>query len=125
MIKSAYLQYDMEKLIKLLQQQIACQECRHGEQIIELQRRHKDQTKLVQEMVANRPQNLEARVATTTQLVATPNFTAFDSFELWKDVWSRFCTFTNAHSVPNVKKPKDFLATQTSSVYKMLSHLAA
>ena len=48
MIKSAYLQYDMEKLIELSQQQMASQkrnheeqERRHEEQMTELQRCHK------------------------------------------------------------------------------------
>ena len=130
----------MEKLIELLQQQIASQERRHEEQerrheeqerrheeqMIELQRRHEDQTKLLQEVMAARPRNPEVPTAATTQVAATPNFTAFDSSsELWKDYWSRFCTFTNAHSVPIAKMPKVFLTNQTSSVYKMLSNLAA
>ena len=60
------------------------------------------------------------------QVVATPNFTAFDSStELRKDCWLTFRTFTNAHLVSNVKKPKVFLINQMSLVYKMLSNLAA
>uniref|UniRef100_A0A0L8HEX8 Reverse transcriptase domain-containing protein n=1 Tax=Octopus bimaculoides TaxID=37653 RepID=A0A0L8HEX8_OCTBM len=58
--------------------------------------------------------------------VATPSFSAFDSTtELWTDYWSRFCTLTKAHSVPDSKKPKVFLTNQSSTVYKMLSNLAA
>ena len=77
--------------------------------MIELQRRHKDQTKLLQEMLANRPQNKKAPIATTTQVEAKSNFNAFDSSaELWKDYWSRLCTFINAHSVLTVKKQKVF-----------------
>ena len=53
MIKSAYLQYNMEKVIKFLQQQIASQERYHEEQMIELQCHHKDQTKLLLEMITN------------------------------------------------------------------------
>ena len=47
------------------------------------------------------------------------------SYELWSDCWSRFCTFLNAHSVPNEKPAKVFLTNQTSTTYKMLSNLAA
>ena len=55
-------------------------------------------------MIANRPQNPEAQVPTTTQVAATPDFFAFDSStELWKD------SFTITHSVP---KPKVFLTNQ-------------
>ena len=96
MINSVHLQWDIEKLIKLLQQQIASQERSHQEQIIELQRRHKDQTKLLQEVIANRPHTTEAEIATTTQVAATANFTAFGLItELWKNYWSRFRAFTN------------------------------
>ena len=45
-------------------------------------------------MIANRSQNPEAQVATSTQVATTLNFTAFDSSSaLWKGFWSRFCTF--------------------------------
>ena len=40
----------------------------------------------------------------------TPKFEAFDSTaELWTDYWSRFSTFTNANSVPDVRVAKKCL----------------
>ena len=68
----------MNKLIKLLQQQIASQkrrhkeqECCHKEQPIELQHHLENQTKLLQ-MTANRPQNPETQVAATTWVQLHP-----------------------------------------------------
>ena len=71
MIKSAFPSYDVEKLIKLLQHQFISLERRHYEEMIELQRRRKDQTKLLPEkMIANRLKNPEAQVAIITQVAA-------------------------------------------------------
>ena len=116
----------MEKLIELMQQQIALQnrrleeqerdrkellkeqERRHGEQ----ERRHEEQMKVLREIIDKRSSSTENKgtTSTTSTAVATPNFTAFDSpTELWSDYWSKFCTFSTAHSVPESKKPKVFL----------------
>jgi len=57
---------------------------------------------------------------------ATPTFSPFDSTsELWKDYWSQFLTFTRAHAVPDDRKALVFLTNQSSTVYKLLSNLAA
>jgi len=57
---------------------------------------------------------------------ATPTFAPFDSTsELWKDYWSRFLTFTRAHAVPDDRKAQVFLTNQLSTVYQLLSNLAA
>ena len=114
----------MEKVVELMQQQIALQERRYEEK----ERRHEEQMKFLQEMIADRPSHNEheGNTPSTSAAVATPNFTAFDSnMELWSDYWSRFCTFANAHSVSESKKPKVFLTSQTATTYKMLSNLAA
>ena len=56
----------------------------------------------------------------------TPKFEAFDSTaELWTDYRSRFSTFTKANSVPDVRVAKVFLTNQTTTIYKLLSTLAA
>ena len=84
--------------------------------------------KVLREIIDKRSSNIEneGTMPTTSMTVATPNFPAFDSSaELWSDYWSRFCTFSTAHSVPESKKPKVFLSNQTSTIYKMLSNLAA
>ena len=132
----------MEKLIELMQQQIALQDRRLEEQERdrkellkeqerrheEQERRHQEQMKALREVIDKRSSSTEneGTTPTTSTAVATPNFPAFDSFtELWSDYWSRFCTFSAAHSVPKSKKPKVFLTNQTSTIYKMLSNLAA
>ena len=78
-------------------------------------------------MIRGRKQDGDQELLTApTTAVATPNFPVFDStLELWSDYWSRFCTFPNAHSVPNEKAAKVFLTNQNSTTYKMLSNLAA
>jgi len=59
-------------------------------------------------------------------VTAIPTFAPFDSTPgLWKDYWSRFLTFTRAHAVPDHRKVQLFLTNQSSTVYKLLSKLAA
>lgn len=97
----------IEKLVEILQQQIAVQERRQDEQLKEQVHCHEEQTKVLQEMIGNCPPNPEHEMVTAPSQVATLNFVTFDpTSELWPDYWSRFCTFTNAHSVSNSKKPK-------------------
>ena len=99
------------------------QERQHEEQ----ERRHEEQMKVLREIIDKRSSSTENEGRPTiSTAVATPNFPAFDSStELWSDCWSRFCTFSTAHFVPESKKPKVFLTYQTSTIYKMLSNLAA
>ena len=106
----------MEKFFKVLQQQMASQE-----------RRYEEQLQILKELIRWRLQDGDQELPTApTTAVATPNFPAFDSTsELQSDYWSRFCTFANAHSVPNEKSAKVFLTNQTSTTYKMLSNLVA
>ena len=110
--------YAMEKLVKVLQQQIASRDCRYEEQ----QRRYEEQLQILIDLIRERLQDGDQELPTTpTTAVATTNFFAFDSTsELWSDYWSRFCTFANAHSVPKEKSAKVFLTNQTSTTYKML-----
>ena len=132
----------IEKPIESMQQQIALQDCRLEEQEQgrkellkkqerrheEQERRHEEQMKVLREIIDKHSSSTknEGTTPTTSTAVATPNFPAFDSStELWSDYWSRFCTFSTAHSVPESKKPKVFLTNQTSTIYKMLSNLAA
>jgi len=57
---------------------------------------------------------------------ATPTFSPFDSTsELWKDYWSRYLTFMTAHAVPDDRKAQVFLTNHLSTMYKLLSNLAA
>ena len=96
----------MEKLVEALQQQIASQDCRYEEK----QRSYEEQLQILKDLIRKRLQagNQELSTAPTTT-VETPNFPAFDSTsELQSDYWSRFCTFANAHSVPNEKSAKGF-----------------
>ena len=136
----------MEKPIELMQRQIALhysdavlrnkkgiekncwqerrheeQECCHEEQERrreKQERRHEEQIKVLRDIISNRlPSTDNEGTTQTTSTVATPNFSAFDSsVELWSDNWSRFCTFSTAHSVFESKKPKVFLTNQTSTV---------
>ena len=56
---------------------------------------------------------------------AIPPFAAFDSAsELWRDYWSRFCTFVVANAVPEQRQAQVFLTNQTAAVYKQLANLA-
>ena len=122
----------MEKLFELMQQQIALQdrhleerdrkellkeqERRHEEQ----ERRHEEQIKVLREIIDKRSLSFgnEGTTPTTSTAVATSNIPAFDSStELWSDYWSRFCTYSTAHSVPESKQPKVFLTNQTSTIY--------
>ena len=61
-----------------------------------------------------------------TWVTVTPTFAPFDSTsELWKDYWSQFLTFMGAHAVSDDRKAQVFLTNQSSTVYKLLSNLAA
>ena len=124
----------MEKLLEVMQQQMALQEKRYEEQQLRFeeqqQRRdqqHSEQLEMLKNLVRSRAQEADHEIpASSTSTVATPNFPAFNSTtELWSDYWSRFATFANAHSVPTEKTAKVFLTNQTSVTYKMLSNLAA
>ena len=60
----------------------------------------------------------------STTAVATPNFPAFDSTsELWSDYWFRFCTFANAHSVPNEKSAKVFLTKNNLTMEQITNYM--
>ena len=86
------------------------------------ERQHVDMKAMLQ-LLAKPPQLGQVLPLATTS--ATPTFSPFDSTsELWKDYWSRFLTFTTAHAVPD-RKAQVFLANQSSTVYKLLSNLAA
>ena len=67
-------------------------------------------------MIANRPQNPEAQVATTMQVATTPNFNAFDSSsELWKDYRLRFCTFgSKCQEAESFSDKPDLFAVQNA-----------
>ena len=115
----------MEKLVEVLQQQIASQEKRYEEKL-EQQKRYEEQSaahvKLLQELIQGRPQTAEREAPpATAACLATPTFNAFDSTsELWSDYWCRFCIFVQAHSVPKEKAVKVFLTNQSPTTYKML-----
>jgi len=80
--------------------------------------------KAMHQLLAKPPQS--GQVFPPTTALATPTFSPFDSIsELWKDYWSRFLTFTRAHAVPDDRKAQVFLTNQSSTVYKLLSNLAA
>ena len=80
--------------------------------------------KVMLQLLAKPPQLGQVLPPATTS--ATPTFSPFDSTSgLWKDCWSRFLTFTRAHAVPDDRKAQIFLTNQSSTVYKLLSNLAA
>jgi len=65
-------------------------------------------------------------VPPTTSSVTAATISPFDSTsELWKDYWSQFLTFTRAHAVPDDRMAQVFVTNQSSTVYKLLSNLAA
>ena len=86
------------------------QERQHEEQ----ERRHEEQMKVLREIIDKRSSSTENEGRPTiSTAVATPNFPAFDSStELWSDYWSRFCTFSTAHSVPESKSRRFFSPTK-------------
>jgi len=78
---------------------------------------------MLQLLAKHAPSGQVLRTAFTS---ATPTFSPFGfTSELWKDYWSRFFTFTRAHAVPDDRQAQVFLTKQTSTVYKLLSNLAA
>ena len=80
--------------------------------------------KVMLQLPAKPPQLGQVLPPATTS--ATPTFSPFDSTsELWKDYWSRFLIFTRAHAVPDDRTAHVFLTNQSSTVYKLLSNLAA
>jgi len=82
--------------------------------------------KAMLQLLANPPSSGRVVPPATTSVTATPTFAPFDSTsELWKNYWSRFLTFTRAHAVPDDRKAQVFLTNQSSTVYKLLSNLAA
>jgi len=86
--------------------------------------RQKADIKAMHQLLVKPPQSGQVFPPATAS--ATPTFSPFDSIsELWKDYWSRFLTFTRAHAVPDDRKAQVFLANQSSTVYKLLSNLAA
>nr|XP_026695390.1 uncharacterized protein LOC113475420 [Ciona intestinalis] len=121
----------MEKVAKLIQEQLKQQQERHDEQQVEQQRRHDE---LQEEQQRRHEQQMKMILTlvekagsgeTATSSVAIPSFTSFDSTsELWHDYWSRFTTFTRAHAVPETRVAQVFLTNQTTTTYKLLFSVA-
>ena len=96
----------------MLQQQMEAQDCRHHEQMERLTEDQKGQERQhEEEMTAmmkaqGQPHTKESTnkaIAAAVTRVSTPNFSPFDStWELGMDYWSIFCTFTRAHSIPDI-----------------------
>ena len=112
------------------QKQIASQKRYYEEQqrrYEEQHNRYEEQLQILKNLIRGREQDGDYELPTApTNAVATPNFPAFDSTsQLWSDYWPRFCTFENAHSVLNKQSAGVYLTNQTSTIYKMLSNLAA
>ena len=132
----------MEKVAKLLQEQLLLQQQRHEEQQEiqrqqhekqqEEQRRHNAEQQEIQEKRHEEQMKMILQFVTkvdespkVSSAVSTPGFVAFDSTsELWKDYWSRFNTFTKAHAVPEARVAQVILTNQTNATYKLLSNLA-
>jgi len=82
--------------------------------------------KAMLQLLAKPPQSGQVLPPATALVTTTPTFSPFDfTSELWKDYWSRFLTFTRTHVVPDDRKVQVFLTNQSSTVYKLLSNLAA
>jgi len=117
----------MEKLVEMMQLQLQqhreetqAQEQRFREQA---ERQRADMQAMLQLLTKPAQSGQVLQPATSS---ATPSFSPFDSTsELWKDYWSRFLTFTRAHAVPDDREAQVFLTNQSSTVYKLLSNLAA
>ena len=109
----------MEKLVELLQQQIAQQreESRAREERLlqEAEARELRLQEQFKEVLARihpeTPAGQTGRAAPTQANI--PNFNAFESTsELWSDYYSRFQTFVRAHSVPARIQAQVFLTNQ-------------
>ena len=102
-----------ENLLALMQQQL-----------MEQRQQHQEQMEMMLAAIGKREQGSGSSTSThSTQ--AWPAFTAFDSTsELWRDYWSRFKTYTQAHSIPDDRQAAVFLTCQGPSTYKILSNLA-
>jgi hypothetical protein len=100
-----------EKLLETLVEQMAAQQRRHEEQMEALLSLLKRQTPL------------DATVRPKT--AALPAFCPFDpTAELWKDYWSRFTTYVEAHGVEATRITHVFLTNQSPVVYKTLANMA-
>ena len=85
---------------------------------VDSERRFKE---LLQQVSTKNPESNASAITS-----APPSFSPFDSnSELWTDYYARFKTFLGAHSIPDVKQAQVFLTNQSSTVYKLLSNLAA
>jgi hypothetical protein len=97
-----------EKLLETLVEQMAAQQRRHEEQMEALLSLLKRQTPL------------DATVRPKT--AALPAFCPFDpTAELWKDYWSRFTTYVEAHGVEATRITHVFLTNLSPVVYKTLA----
>ena len=104
---------EIAEVLKLMREQMAQMQ----------QQRHEDQKRmeeLIQAMTGKPTYIFPSPVATVSK------FAPFDSTaELWTDYYARFLTFLGANSIPDDRKAQIFLTNQTSTVYKLLSNLAA
>jgi len=113
------LQYQREEM-QLQRADMKAQEERFREQA---ERQQADMKAMLQLLAKPAP---SGQVLPTASTSATPTFSPVDfTSELWKDYWSRFLTFTRAHAVPDDTQAQVFLTNQSSTVYKLLSNLAA
>ena len=108
---------DTEKLIKLLQQQMAAQQ-----QQMDEGRKH---TEALIAAVMGQVGKQETSISSPS-IAAIPSFTSFDSnAELWSNYWARFQTFVGANSIPADKRVQVFLTNQSRVNFKLLSYLAS
>ena len=101
-----------EKLLEAIQEQMTAQQKRHEEQMEVLLSLFRQQT--------------AASSTGTPTSAELPAFTPFDpSSEHWKDYWSRFCTYVEAHGVASDRIAHVFLTNQSPVVYKTLANMAS
>ena len=115
-----------EPLVEMLREQLVAQrrlqedmERRHEE----WSQCHEEQMQALLALFERQEKGYETSSPPSTALSA---FMSFDpSAALWRDYWSRFSTYVEAHAVPGERVAHVFLTNQSPVVYKVIANLAS
>ena len=108
-----------EKLVEALVEQMSTQQ----RQMAAQQKQHEEQ---MEALLSLFKRQASASGTVRPNAAALPAFTPFDpAAELWKDYWSRFTTYVEAHGVEESRTAHVFLTNQSPVVYKTLANMAS
>ena len=120
-----------QELLTIIRQQMQQQQLQTQQQQEQMHQQQQQMLQQQQQLDQQREQTrvvlkaLEQQIQTSSATANIPSFSAFDpNVELWTEYWSRFQTFTAAHSIPRAKLAQVFLTNQSAAIYKQLSNLA-